>query len=81
MQRGKSNTLASVISMIKPKGLGLRSSLKILSIACIDSMPLISIAAQNSWGSHSFIGVVRPHAEKMTTQCEITQTEAKYYLP
>jgi hypothetical protein len=31
----------------------------------------ISTAAQNSLGSHSFIGVVRPHTKKMTNQCEI----------
>ena len=32
---------------------------------CFDSLPLISTAAQNSLASHSFIGVVRPHTEKM----------------
>ena len=48
---------------------------------CLDNLLLISIAVQNSLGSHSFIGVVCPHAEKMENQCEITQTETKYHLP
>ena len=51
--------------MIKLNGLDLLQSLKILSMPCFDSLSLISTVAQNSLASHSFIGVVRPHTEKM----------------